>query len=67
MTLDRAEELIQVQLDFKSGYNRNAVRMILNEVSNLHGQAAVDSLIRKFGLAQKFDLAEGADYSKVGR
>jgi len=32
MTLDRARELIATQLQFGSGYNRNAVRLILGEV-----------------------------------
>ncbi len=67
MTLDRARELIQVQLSFTSGYNRNAVRLILAEVSNVHGQGAVDQLIREFDLQQKFDLEPGTDFSKVGR
>ena len=33
MTLDKARELIQVQLSFGGGYNRNAVRLILAEIS----------------------------------
>ena len=32
MTLTRARELIQVQLGFGGGYNRNAVRLILGEI-----------------------------------
>jgi len=65
--LDRARELVQVQLQFTSGYNRNAVRMILAEVQKLHGQGAVDQLIRELDLQQKFGLAPGSDFSRAGR
>jgi hypothetical protein len=67
MTLDKARELIKVQLSFGGGYNRNAVRLILAEIANEHGQGAVDRLIRELGLTEKFGLAEGTDFSKVGR
>lgn len=67
MTLDKARELIEVQLSFGGGYNRNAVRLILAEIANEHGQGAVDRLIRELGLTEKFGLAEGTDFSKVGR
>ena len=67
MTLDRARELISVQLGFGGGYNRNAVRLILGEVQREHGQAAVDSLIEELGLDQAFGLKPGNDYSNVGR
>jgi len=65
MTLDRARELIQVQLQFGGGYNRNAVRLILAEVQRDHGRAAVDSLIRELGLEQSFGLAPGTDFGGV--
>ena len=65
MTLDRARELIRVQLQFSSGYNRNAVRMILSEVQNEHGQGAVDNLINELGLEQRFGLKPGTDFSGV--
>jgi hypothetical protein len=67
MTLDKARELIKVQLSFGGGYNRNAVRLILAEVSNEHGQRAVDQLIRELGLTETFGLTEGTDFSGVGR
>jgi len=63
MTLDRARELILEQLQFRSGYNRNSVRMILAEVRKLHGQGAVDQLIRELDLEQRFDLKPGSDFS----
>lgn len=67
MTLDKARELIQVQLSFGGGYNRNAVRLILGEITNLHGQGAVDQLIRELDLTAKFGLEQGTDFSGVGR
>jgi len=67
MTLDRAREIIAQQLQFGSGYNRNAVRLLLGEVQREHGQAAVDSLIRELDLEQAFGLKPGSDFSGVGR
>lgn len=67
MTLDKARELIQVQLGFGGGYNRNAVRLILGEIQREHGQQAVDGLIREMGLEEAFGLAPGTDFSGVGR
>ena len=67
MTLDRARELIRVQLGFGGGYNRNAVRLILAEVQREHGQAAVDGLIRELDLEQRFGLAPGTDFGGVTR
>ncbi len=67
MTLDKARELIKVQLDFGGGYNRNAVRLILGEIQREHGQPAVDQLIRELGLESRFGLAPGMDFATVGR
>jgi hypothetical protein len=67
MTLDKARELISTQLQFGSGYNRNAVRLILGEVQREHGQQAVDSLIRELDLEKAFDLRPGDDYAGIGR
>jgi hypothetical protein len=67
MTLDKARELISVQLQFGGGYNRNAVRLILAEIANEHGQAAVDQLIRELDLSERFGLQQGTDFSRVGR
>jgi hypothetical protein len=66
MTLDKARELIQVQLGFGGGYNRNAVRLILGEIQREHGQAAVDRLIDELGLEGAFGLTRGSDFSLVG-
>lgn len=67
MTLERARELIRQQIEFGSGYNRNAVRLILGEIQREHGQAAVDELIEQLGLAQAFGLRAGTDFTSVGR
>ncbi len=50
MTLERAREIIGEQLAFGSGYNRNAVRLLLGEVQREHGLAAADRLILEFEL-----------------
>ena len=59
MTLERARELLQVQIQIGGGYNRNATRFILYEVSKHHGQGAVDGLIREFSLDELFHLKVG--------
>jgi hypothetical protein len=66
MNIDRAKELIQVQLQFNSGYNRNAVRMILGDIQRTQGQHAVDQLIGYFDLDEHYGLKQGTDFSKVG-
>ncbi len=59
MTLDRARELILIQVEMGGGYNRNSVRVLLAEVNREHGQAAVDQLIHEFSLDDKFGLQPG--------
>ncbi|MCW8931809.1 MAG: hypothetical protein OQL19_16445 [Gammaproteobacteria bacterium] len=59
MTLERARELISIQVDMGGGYNRNSVRVLLSEVSREHGQVGVDQLIREFSLDEKFGLQIG--------
>ena len=63
MTLDRARELLQVQVELGSGYNRNSARLILAEVEREHGQGAVDQLIRELGLEQAFGLRPSTHFS----
>ena len=59
MTLDKARELLALQVQMGSGYNRNAARLILAEVRREHGQAAVDHLIRELNLDETFGLKPG--------
>ena len=66
MQINRARELIEQQMAFNSGYNRNAVRMILGEVARVHGAAAVKQLFRQFPLQEQFELDPDEDYSGVG-
>ena len=40
MTLDKARELLQVQVSMGGGYNRNSAKLILIEVAREHGQGA---------------------------
>jgi hypothetical protein len=67
MAFDRAREIIAQQLQFGSGYNRNAVRLLLGEVQREHGQGAVEGLIREPSLDEAFGLRVGTDFAKVGR
>ena len=46
------------------GYNRNAARLILAEVQDEHGQAAVDALIREFGMESLFGFRPGTTFNK---
>lgn len=59
MTLDKARELLRVQVAFGGGYNRNAARLILTEVAKHHGQAGVDQLIEEFDLTTLFGFKPG--------
>jgi len=62
MTLDRARELLKVQVDFGGFYNGNSAKLILSEVSREHGQAAVDHLIRELRLHEIFGFAPGTRF-----
>jgi len=59
MTLEKARELLQVQIGLGSGYNRNSAKLILAEVQREHGQAAVDRLIRDMNLEAEFGFKPG--------
>jgi len=61
MTLDKAAELIDLQVSLGSGYNRNAVRIILAEVKKEHGQSAVDKLILENSLDKVFGIQAGQE------
>ncbi len=59
MTLERARELITIQVNMGGGYNRNSVRILLHEVSQIHGQHGVDQLIQEFSLDELFGITLG--------
>ncbi len=59
MTLDKARELLAVQIDMGGGYNRNSAKLILIEVAREHGQGAVDQLIRDLNLQTVFGFEPG--------
>ena len=64
MTLDRAQELLMVQINMGGGYNRNAAKLILAEVEREHGPAAVDQLIRTLNLEQVFEFKPGMRFAR---
>ena len=59
MTLEKARELLQVQISLGSGYNRNSAKLILAEVQREHGRDAVDRLIRDLDLETQFGFKPG--------
>jgi len=63
MTLDKAKELLQVQVDFGGFYNGNSAKMILSEVNSEHGQQAVDHLIRELQLDKVFGFVPGTRFT----
>jgi hypothetical protein len=63
MTLEKARELIKVQIDFGGGYNRNATKLILAEIQKEHGQACVDQLIRELNLEETFGFKPGSQFN----
>jgi hypothetical protein len=64
MTLNRARELLSAQVNLAGGYNRNSARLILAEVAQEHGQAAVDRLIRELNLEQVFGFQPGTRFRR---
>ncbi|MET0071818.1 MAG: hypothetical protein ABW096_17400 [Candidatus Thiodiazotropha sp.] len=65
MTIDKAREIIEQQISFGSGYNRNAVRLLLGEIQRQHGPQAVDRLIEELNLEEVFGLRPGTDFTHV--
>lgn len=62
MTLNRAKELLVIQIDAADGYNLNAAKNILAEVHRTLGQGAVDQLIREMNLGPVFGFHEGQSF-----
>lgn len=54
MTLEKAHQLLAVQVGFGGGYNRNGARLILAEVAREHGQDCADRLVRELRLDEAF-------------
>jgi hypothetical protein len=59
MTLDKARQLLETQISFGGGYNRNGAKLIITDVIREHGQAAADRLIRDLRLDQLFGFRPG--------
>ena len=59
MTLDKARQLLETQVSFGGGYNRNGARLIIADVIREHGQAAADQLIREMRLDELFGFRPG--------
>ena len=59
MTLDKARQLLETQIRFGGGYNRNGAKLIIIDVIREHGQAAADRLIRDLRLDQLFGFRPG--------
>lgn len=62
MTLEKARQLLQDQVDFGGFYNRNAARLILAEVQREHGPVAADKLIRDLDLRTAFGFDTGSEF-----
>jgi hypothetical protein len=62
MTLDRARQLLKVQVEFGGFYNANSAKLILSEVMREHGQVAVDGLIRELVLDRVFGFEPGTRF-----
>lgn len=54
MTLDKARQLLQVQVDFGGGRNRQGARLIIADVVREHGQEAANQLITDMRLDEIF-------------
>ncbi len=59
MTLDKARQLLAVQVGFGGGYNRHGARLILDAVAREHGRGAAERLLRDVDPADVLGLASG--------
>lgn len=59
MTLEKARQLLETQVSFGGGYNRNGAKLIIADVIREHGQEAADRLIRDMRLDQLFGIQPG--------
>jgi len=59
MTLEKARQLLETQVSFGGGYNRNGAKLIIADVIREHGQQAADQLIRDMRLEPLFGFRPG--------
>ena len=64
MTLQKAYELLEVQVYIGQGYNRNAARLIMAEVQRDLGQAAIDELITRLNMEEVFGFKPGQQFNQ---
>ncbi len=57
MTLEKARQLLQVQVDFGGGRNRQGARLIIEDVVREHGQNAANQIITEMHLQEIFGFA----------
>ena len=62
MTLEKAYELLEIQVYIGQGYNRNAARLILAEVQRDLGQVAIDRLIKDLNMTEIFGFSTGQEF-----
>jgi len=61
MTIDKAREMLQTQIGFGGGYNRNGAKLILIEVQRDHGMAAYDQLVKELDIESHFGFKPGQE------
>ncbi len=54
MELERARELLLLQVELGRGYNHNAAGVLIAKVNNCHGHSTVDQLIHELNLESHF-------------
>ena len=59
MNLEQAKLLIESQVSMGGKASRNGAKMVLLEVSKLHGQQGVDQIIIELGLEEKLGFKPG--------
>lgn len=57
MTLEKARQLLQVQVDFGGGRNRQGARLIIEDVVREHGPNAANQIIAEMHLDELFGFA----------
>ncbi len=65
MTLEKAREMIADHVTIAGGYNQTSTKMILGELQNDEGQAAVDSIIREFALQELWGFVPGQKIERM--